>query len=546
MGRVLIVGLDGATWDIIKPLASAGRLPNLARMVATGATGTLRSTVPPVTPAAWTSVFTGKNPGKHGIFDFQDLDPSTYEFTTVRTDRHREKTIWQLLGENELRSIVVDVPFTYPPKPLNGLMLTGYGTPRTADTVFTYPADLAQLIPEDLKSQIHVALPADRFDRSERFIDAWEEIMEGRRRLLTYLVGEEAWDFFMVVFSITDNMAHVFWTYVDPAHPNYYRPEGERYREAFLHSYEQCDRLLGELMEAAGPDTTTIVLSDHGFGSVRPRQYIYARLLDGGFLQARKDGGGVVLRDRLTRLGVELYTRFPFLREWVKGLAPKQRKRLKGTLERTGIMPTDSSVDYAQSLVIPTNFGLRMWINDAERFAHGIVPAREREAVLKRLITFLEADRDEATGRPIISAVFRGDGLYTGPYAENGPDLVIEYNNLYDPAAGTNAARNPHVEGGHTLDGILLAAGPGVQLADVQGASLVDIMPTVLHLLGLEVPPDVDGQVLTQILSSAYMVEHPVRRGETPAQHDRALAEEAYTSEQEEEIRKQLRQLGYL
>jgi predicted AlkP superfamily phosphohydrolase/phosphomutase len=209
-------------------------------------------------------------------------------------------------------------------------------------------------------------------------------------------------------------------------------------------------------------------------------------------------------------------------------------------------MPTDSSVDYAQSLVIPTNFGLRMWINDAERFAHGIVPAREREAVLKRLITFLEADRDEATGRPIISAVFRGDGLYTGPYAENGPDLVIEYNNLYDPAAGTNAARNPHVEGGHTLDGILLAAGPGVQLADVQGASLVDIMPTVLHLLGLEVPPDVDGHVLTQILSSEYMVEHPVRRGETPAQHDRALAEEAYTSEQEEEIRKQLRQLGYL
>jgi hypothetical protein len=243
---------------------------------------------------------------------------------------------------------------------------------------------------------------------------------------------------------------------------------------------------------------------------------------------------------------VELYTRFPFLREWVKGLAPKRRKQLKGTLERTGIMPTDGSVDYANSLVIPTNFGLRMWINDDERFAQGIVPAGEREAVLKRLITFLEADRDEATGRPVISAVFRGEGLYSGPYAENGPDLVIEYNNLYDSAAGSAVARNPHIEGGHTLDGILLATGPDVRRAEVQGASLVDIMPSVLHLLGLEIPPDVDGQVLTQMLTPEYMLEHPVRMGEMPARRESVEVEGAYTSEQEEEIRKQLRQLGYL
>ena len=283
MTKVLIVGWDGATFDVIHPLLAKGKLPNLARLMQTGAWGTLHSIIPPVTPGAWTSFFTGKNPGKHGIYDFQDLDPTTYQFTPVRTDRHREKTLWQLLGEQGLRSIILDVPYTYPPQPLNGWMLTGYGSPRTPDTVLTYPPTLAEQLPPELREEIRLAQPTHRFDRSPAFVAECAQIMAGRQKLLHHLITQEAWDLFMVVFSITDNLAHVFWTYYDPAHPNFHKSEALAYREAFLNAYITCDQLLGELMDRAGPDTITLVISDHGFGSVRPRQYMQQRLMQGGY-----------------------------------------------------------------------------------------------------------------------------------------------------------------------------------------------------------------------------------------------------------------------
>lgn len=549
--RVLVVGWDGATFDIARPLADAGRLPNLARIMRDGAHGVLRSSIPPVTPSAWTTVFTGKNAGRHGIYDFQELDEATYQFHTVRTDEHHEKTIWDLLGEADKRSIVIDVPFTYPPRPLNGLMLTGYGTPRTPGTLFTYPADLATHLPVDLHPEIRVALPTNKFDRSRRFIEEWQEVMVGRQRLLKHLITQEAWDFFLVVFSITDNMAHVFWTYVDPAHPNYYRPEGETYREAFLHGYEMCDRLLGELMAAAGPETTTLVLSDHGFGSVRPRQYVYNRLLQGHYLAPKSASGAIPLGDRLVRTAVGTYNRFPVLREWVKGLAPGRRKTLKKSLRRTGILPTGESIDYRNSKVIPSNFGLRMWINDDGRFPQGAVPAGQKDAVMAELREFLQADQDQATGRPVIANTYLGSELYHGPFAGRGPDLVIEYTNFYPPAerpGRESPTPNPHLEGGHTLEGIFLAYGAPVQKTTVTGAGLMDLAPTVLHLLGRPIPPDMDGRVLADIFTPAFTQAHPIVAGAVPARRADLpdTAGDGYSAAEEEEIAEQLRQLGYI
>ncbi len=546
--RVLVVGLDGATFDVIRPLVSKGRLPNLERMMRDGAHGVLRSNIPPVTPSAWTSVFTGKNAGKHGIYDFQELDPATYRFRTVRTDEHQEKTIWQLLGEAGLRSVVMDVPFTYPPRPLNGLMLTGYGTPRVPGTIFTYPEQLAERLPEGLRGEVRVALPEDKFDRSRRFIEEWEALMAGRRKLLSFLASGEPWDFFMVVFSITDNMAHVFWTYTDPAHPNYHRPEGEEFRQAFFHGYELCDQLLGELIEQAGGRTNTIVLSDHGFGSVRPRQYVYNRLLQGGYLTPKGAIGPSGTGGRLVRFAVSAYNRFPFIREWVKGLTPARRKSLTEGLKRSGMLPGSENVDFAHSKVIPSNFGLRMWVNDRYRFPQGVVPVAEMDSVLAELSAFLEEDRDQVTGEAIIANTYLGKELYDGPFAHRGPDLVIEYNNLFRPESAP-AARNAHLEGGHTLEGIFLAHGPDIQRQVVSGARLIDLAPTVLYLLGQPIPADMDGRTLSEIVSPAYLAENPIRHTEQPARWDTPAvqpASAAYTAAQEAEIEEQLRQLGYI
>lgn len=547
MANVLVVGFDGATFDIIRPLIKQGRLPTLESMLADGAHGQLESTTPPATPAAWTTFFTGKNPGKHGIYDFQRLDPATYEMTSMRTEEHSEKTIWDLLGENGHRCIVLDVPFTYPPRPLNGLMITGYGTPRTPDSTFTYPADLAERVPQSLRSEVRVALPTHKFDRSRAFIEEWREIMRGRQKLLQYMITEEEWDLFTVVFSITDTMAHVFWTYVDPAHPNYYRSEAEEYREAFFGAYETCDRLLGELMQNAGDDTTTLVLSDHGFGSVRPRQYVFRRLLDGGYIETKKSPVFSTLGDTLMKAAVHLYTNFPVLREWAKGLRPQQRKTVKNTLKSAGMMPTMESIDFSRSKIIPASFGLRMWVNDTSRFGQGCVPPDQKDALLGELRAFLEADRDPVYDEPIIAATYRPNQLYHGPFASQAPDLVVEYSNLFYPDT-PHRGKNPHIEGGHTQYGIFLAHGPSIKTTVVEQAGLIDLAPTILHLLDHPIPPDMDGRVLTEIHSDEFLEQQPVRAGDTPATLDSAPATlgSGYTADEDAEIKRQLRQLGYI
>ena len=551
MSKVLIIGWDGATFDVIHPLIAEGKLPNIQKIMAQGMWGTLRSTIPPITPAAWTSFFTGKNPGKHGIFDFQELDRATYEFKPVRTDRHREKKLWQLLGKQGLCSIIIDVPYTYPPQPLQGWMLTGYSTPRTPDTVFTYPSNLADLLPPDLRGEVRIAQPTHRFDRSPAFITEWEQIMAGRRKLLHHLITQQPWDLFMVVFSITDNLAHVFWTYYDPAHPNYHKPEGSAYREAFRNAYITCDQLLGELMSAAGPDTTTLILSDHGFGSVRPRQYMQQRLMQGGYHQPSA-GQRASLKNRLMRLVTDTYLRFPFLREWVKNLRPEQLKTIQRTAQQTGMMSSQKAAS-PHSKIILNSFGLSMWLNDQTRFPHGVVPSAEKEALLSERAAYLNTDRDPATGLPIIANVYRGADLYHGPFAESGADLIIEYANHYRPQADSPGA-NPYTEGGHTPHGIFLASGTGIRIPQGENVSpvwdalpsLIDLAPTILHLLDQPIPPDMDGRVLTEVFDPIWLAAHPIHVGTEPAQYATTTPGQDLTAEEEASVEEQLRRLGYI
>jgi predicted AlkP superfamily phosphohydrolase/phosphomutase len=540
--RLLLLGLDGATFDVLLPLVEAGRLPVLAELIRRGSHATLASTIPPITPTAWTTVFTGKNPGKHGIYDFQELDPATYARRPVHVDRHREKTLWELLGEGGRRSIVLDVPFTYPPRPLNGLMITGYATPRTPGTAFTYPADLTRSLPAELHDQIRVALPRHRFDRSQAFVDEWRAIMGGRRRLLVHLARHEPWNFLFAVFSITDNMAHVFWTFLDPAHPNYERAEAPAFREALFGAYEQCDAALGELLAAAGDDANVLVMSDHGFGSVYTRQFLFERLAAGGFLTYSGGGDGALnVRGRLLRSLLAVYTRAPALRELVKGLRPERQALLGRTLQQTGLLPGNRAVDTARTSLLPTDFGLQLWVNSSDRFARGPVDPAEKETLLaaarEHLLAAQTPDR-----QPVVAATYRGDELYQGPAASAGPDLVVELANFYR-AAGGGRSRNPHLEGGHTPDGILVAAGPDVKAgAAVDAPGLVDLAPTVLHLLGEAVPPDMDGRVLAELEAAPS----PVRQGTAAAVYDERAPGNELSAAEATEVEEQLRQLGYL
>lgn len=547
MSRLLVVGFDGATFDVILPLVAKGRLPTLAHLMQNGAHGTLRSTVPPITPTAWTTVFTGKNPGKHGIFDFQEIDSETYERRPVLTDRHREKTVWDLLGEVGLRSIITDVPYTYPPRPLNGMMLTGYGTPRTNSTVYTYPADWQSALPNSLHEEIRVAQPLQNFDRSRAFLEEWRGIMNGRTRLLRHLLIEQEWDFFFHVFSITDNLAHVFWTYLEPSHPNYVHPEAADYREALFNAYEQCDTLLGQMLEWAGSHCNVIVMSDHGFGSVYPRQYLFQRLVDGGYLRySSADGMAGRLKSLAMRQAIRLYNGAPFFREWVKNLRPSSQNALKSGLKSSGLLPSNDAIDFQRSRVIPSDFGLQLWFNHRERFTQGMLDAAQTAVLQNELSSYLLADRDRATGLPIIKRLYQGSEYYSGPFAPFGPDLIIEQQNFYKPDAPHHPS-NPRLEGSHTHEGVFFAHGPAIcQTTLSQPIHLRDLAPTMLYLLDQPIPPDMDGRLIQEAMAPSYFGAHPPRQSDKPAQHDTRRAPAQLNPDEEAELKQQLRRLGYM
>lgn len=534
--RVLIVGLDGATFDVIQPLVAQGRLPNLAAMMERGTWGELRSTIPSITPTAWTSFATGKGPGKHGLFDFQILDPNTYDLTPARGYRHGHKTLWGLLTEAGRSSIILDVPFTFPPEAIQGIMVSGFGTPRTPGTAFTHPPGLA----DELRARygdFQVALPRERFDRSQNFFSEWDQVLSSRQRVAVDLMDQREWDLFMIVLSATDNLAHAVWTYYDPGHPNYYTADGPQFRHGFEASYEKSDAFLGALMERA-PGADVIVMSDHGFGTGRPRQYLFNALVRGGFLHYGGAGGG-----RLTHLVTNLYIRFPWLRESVKNLRPGNRRQLKRVLGSRRLMPGLENTDLARSQVLPANFGLQLYVHRSDRFAQGPVQPAEAEEVCRRVSGYLLSLRDPLSGEQVIGKVHRAEEIYPGPRLDQAPDLVIEYTNMYRPRASAPRL-NPGLEGRHERQGVFLAHGPHLGQSSPEGARIEDVAPTVLHLLDVPVPEDMDGRVLVEALASDFFAGRAVQFGPP------ALAEHTpggdYSPEEQAEVEAQLRALGYI
>jgi predicted AlkP superfamily phosphohydrolase/phosphomutase len=415
-------------------------------------------------------------------------------------------------------------------------MVSGYGTPRTPGTVFTHPPGLA----DEFRARygdFQVALPRERFDRSQVFFSEWGQVLAARQRVAVDLMDERDWDLFMIVLSVTDNVAHAVWTYYDPGHPNYYTTDGPGFRQAFEATYEKSDAFLGALMERA-PGADVIVMSDHGFGTGRPRQYLFNALVRGGFLHYRGAGGG-----RLTHLATNLYIRFPWLRESVKNLRPGSRKQLKRVLGRRRIMPGLENIDLARSQVLPANFGLQLYVHRGDRFAQGPVEPAEAEEVRRRVSAYLLSLRDPLSGERVIERVYRAEEIYPGPRLDQAPDLVIEYKNMYRPEASAPRL-NPGLEGRHERQGVFVAHGPRLGQRSPEGACIEDIAPTVLHLLGLPVPEDMDGRVLVETLASDFAARRAVQLG-PPALAERTAGED-YSPEEQAEVEEQLRALGYI
>ncbi len=244
--RWLILGLDGATFDVFEPLMKAGKMPHLRRLTQEGVSGTLLSTKPPMTPAAWTTFMTGKGPGRHGIIDFERYDPRTGKLSFNSTFQIREKTIWEILSGKGLKVGSINLPMTYPPTPVNGFMISGFETPST-DVDFTWPASLKDDILRQFPNYSYKThwkrkvFGGDRLYRDN--LDYIKRTFWQGLDLAKYCTERfEGWDVMMVLLKFVDNLQHKAWKYIDPNLP----ADSSARSQAAAECFTELDRVIGE------------------------------------------------------------------------------------------------------------------------------------------------------------------------------------------------------------------------------------------------------------------------------------------------------------
>jgi predicted AlkP superfamily phosphohydrolase/phosphomutase len=545
MPKVLLIALDGATFDVINPLVDAGRLPALARLLRAGAAGPLMSTYPAITPPAFASILTGCNPGKHGVYDFFSRLPDSYEFQPSSGGMMKAEPIHRIADRHGIPSVVVNTPMTYPPATLQrGAVVAGLETPPRAP--YTYPRALQH----DLERRFDYRIELDRWYRrgeEDAEMAAIESLADTHRRAALSLMRELPWQLFVVTLRAPDHAQHYFWRFYDAAAPGDDATSNSRYADFIPRAYEACDRAIADLVAAAGDDTAVIIVSDHGFGRETKMVHLSNWLEQSGFLRFRGGAAGK-LKQAAFRAGFTVDNVMNMLsRLHLERLFTGTSRATKASVFRRFFLSYDD-IDWAHTRAYARGQIGQIFLNVRGREPHGIVnPGADYERTRDDIVHALAQLRDPDTGARIVDRCHLREDLYGGPHTASAPDIVIDWKDMeywsYDVITGGRKIVSPNLEtrsGGHRMNGIFVAAGPGVRQGAAVEANVVDVAPTVLRLLGLPSQLNMDGRALDEVLLDTSPRQPAEAAGAVPQ------GDGAYTDEEEEAVRERLRQLGYL
>ena len=457
--KVLIIGLDCATPQLVFDKWAA-QLPAIASLMNRGSYGLLRSCVPPITVPAWSCMMSGKSPGTLGCYGFRNRSDHSYEGMTFATSRAiKDDRVWDILSRAGKKVILVGVPQTYPPEPVNGLMVTCFLTPDTS-CQYTYPRELAA----EIKAQVgDYMLDVDdyRSENKEQILSQIYEMTEKRFTLFKHFLQTRQWDFAMMVEMGIDRMHHGFWKYMDPEHPKY--EAGSKFESAIFDYYKFVDDQIAGLLTAVDESTAVLIVSDHG-----------ARTMKGGFC----------INEWL-------------MREGYLAIAEKPAKPLPiGKVK----MDWPKTMAWGEG-----GYYSRLFLNVKGREPQGSIEPGDYERVRSELIEKLEATSDEA-GRLIGTRVFRPQDVYSRIKGVP-PDLIAYFGNLAWRSIGSIGLGVIYTfendmgpdDANHAQDGIFIMHDPQQQAGSpvkLDGLNIIDIAPTVLKLLGLPVPADMEGKAI--------------------------------------------------
>lgn len=545
--RVLVIGLDGATFDLIKPFTAQGKLPNLKKLIDDGAWSELRSTVPPVTASAWTSFMTGKNPGAHGLFDFMQRRAGSYDLAPVSSLDRDGKAVWEIAGDAGKKVIVMGVPVTYPPTPVNGLLVTGMLTPRGAQD-YTYPRELKDESREHVGEYVVYSDEVYSKGRGEIFMQALHYSIRQRAKTAAYLLEKYPWDLGVLVFPETDTVCHGLWAAYDPTHHQHDPREAEKFHDGILEIYQDIDARVGELVAALSSDTTVLIMSDHGHGPVHNFLYVNNFLKQKGYLQIKRAPASQ-LKNLAFALGLTPRTVYQILLAVGLGKLRRtldKRRAGRGLLKRLFLSFGD--VDWSRTHAYSIGYIGEVHVNLKGREPQGVVESGAEYEELRDLLIRDLCALKLPSGDPLVEHIWKKEELYHGAHLAEAPDILFLPRNLEtiafgDFEFGSNRVLEPSygVSSSHRMNGILIAAGREIgHGAAIENPSLIDLAPTILHLLHLPVPTDMDGRVLNEIVSDARAVEY----GGSAARAARVV--EGYSEEEEEQVVARLKDLGYI
>jgi predicted AlkP superfamily phosphohydrolase/phosphomutase len=560
--KIVIIGWDGATWDLLRPWVESGDLPGVARIMAEGAAGELRTIFPPTTAPAWTSMITGTNPGKHGLLDWITRQPASYRSVPYTANHCTQKSLWELMSEAGRRVFTFNVPMTYPPRPLNGLVVAGLGVP-TVEAQFTYPPELYAEILEIVGEYILHPNPGqpDTDHRVEAFLERLYRVTDIHLRTLEHLCAKEDWDGWMAVLSGTDAAQHVLWRFLDPDHSQYDPDKGQRFGGEALRYFQYVDRALAGLLDRLDEDTVLLLVSDHGFGPLDKWLHVNTWLLQQGFI-ALKPGIWSRLKRRAFEWGLTPMNVYALLRTLGLGRIKEEVTTGRGRGRLRALLPllflSFEDVDWSRTRAYAMGQIGPIYFNLKGREPQGIVaPGQEAEALRQEIVARLRQVRDPETGELVVGDIYRPEELYAGPHLGQAPDIVFaprfdvrrgQIPGFGEVDFGTNRAIAPMhrgVSGVHRMNGVFAAWGAPIRRGTwLEGAQIVDVAPTALHLAGLPVPEDMDGQVLWQALRSEYADPASLRRGPSAARTGEQT-EGVLSAEEQEIIEERLRGLGY-
>jgi predicted AlkP superfamily phosphohydrolase/phosphomutase len=497
--RVLVVGWDGADWDVLDPLLAAGELPTLQALVDRGRRGVSRSCLPSHSWAAWPTFLTGRDPGGHGVFDILEYRPGVTRRLPVSSRSILAPTWPERLSEAGKTSLVINVPLTYPPAEIRGAVIAGGVIPP--GTTYSHPANIGPRLGWPINRGSWTTFR----DRPVALVEDLEEITRMRGAAMRTLLDEQPWDAACAVFVSPDRAQHCLLEYVHPGHPAYSdaarSPVAERVRDL----YRLLDRELAALVERTDDDDLVVLMSDHGHQPVTRSVSMNKVLEHEGYLRF---GAGSRLVNLLSWGRVRSVARVVYDRLGLHGRVAVPTP------------PLDWAKTRAYTSVVSTGEGVS--VNLVGREPHGTVQRSDYERVRDELADALLEFTDPETGQLPIGQVVRKEEVLFGPYLDRAPDLLLQPAPLYSLARARRlVAPADWLSGDHRPEGVYAMAGPGISSEAGPEISLADFASQIAEAVGLE--PDEEW-------SRAAAVE-PVG---------------VYSEEQERQVEERLRDLGYL